>query len=190
MEVFIGTIQPFGFNFAPRGWATCQGQLMGIAQNSALFSLLGTTYGGDGQTTFGLPDLQGRMPIGQGNGNGLTPRTIGEISGTENTTLTLNNMPAHSHPVTSTVTVQVAGTPTGADNTPSATNSFLGGSQAGGATAANIWSTALNGPVTMGGTSSSVTVSLAGGSQPFGLMNPFLALNFCIALEGIFPSRN
>jgi microcystin-dependent protein len=190
MEVFIGTIQPFGFDFAPRGWATCQGQLMGIAQNSALFSLLGTTYGGDGQTTFGLPDLRGRMPIGAGQGPGLSPYGQGQVGGTESGTLTANNLPAHVHPATATVQVQVAGTPTGADNAPTAANSFLGASPPGGGAAANIWSTALNSPVVMGGTSGTVTVGPSGGSQPFGLMNPYLALNFCIALEGIFPPRN
>jgi microcystin-dependent protein len=189
MEVFIGTIQPFGFNFAPRGWATCQGQLQSIAQNSALFSLLGTTYGGDGQTTFALPDLQGRMPVGQGQGRGLSPRSMGEISGSENTSLTPNNMPLHTHPATGTFAVQVAGTNSGPVNAPTATNNILGASGAA-AGSATIWSNALNNPVSMGGVSGSVQVEAAGGSQPFSQMNPFLVLNFCIALEGIFPPRN
>ncbi len=190
MEAFVGTILPFGFTYAPRGWATCSGQTMSIAQYNALFALLGVTYGGNGQTTFMLPDLRGRTPISYGQGPGLSSYAQGQVGGSENASLTVNNMPAHTHPATAAVQVQVAGTPTGADNTPTATNSFLGGSQSGGPTAANIWSTALNGPVTMGGTSGTVTVGTAGGSQPVGLMNPFLALNFCIALEGIFPSRN
>ena len=189
MEVFIGTIQPFGFNFAPLGWATCQGQTMSIAQNSALFSLLGTTYGGNGQTTFALPDLQGRMPVGQGTGSGLSPRPIGEVSGFENATLTTNNMPAHTHPVTSTFGVQVAGTNSNPVNAPTATNNILGASGAA-AGSATIWSDALTNPVGMGGVSGSVQVGAAGGSLPFSLMNPFLVLNFCIALQGIFPSRN
>ncbi len=97
MEVFLGTIFFFGFNFAPRGWSTCEGQLLSISQNSALFSLLGTYYGGNGQTTFALPDLRGRYPMGQGQGPGLTPRTIGEASGRESVQLTLNEMPSHTH---------------------------------------------------------------------------------------------
>lgn len=190
MEAFLGTILPFGFNYAPRGWATCSGQLMSIAQNSALFALLGTTYGGDGQTTYALPDLRGRMPLGCGQSTGGSSYAQGQVGGHENTTLTMSNMPPHNHSAAATLQVQVAGTPTGADNAPSAANSFLGASQSGGAVAANIWSTALNSPVTMGGTSGSVTVGVAGSGQPFGLLNPFLALNFCIALEGLFPSRN
>jgi microcystin-dependent protein len=190
MEAFLGTILPFGFSYAPQGWATRSGQTISIAQNNALFALLGTTYGGNGQTTFMLPDLRGRAPISFGQGPGLSSYVQGQVGGAENTTLTMNNMPAHNHPATAAVQVQVAGTPTGADNTPTAANSFLGASQNAGPASANIWSTALNSPVNMGGTSGSVTVGVAGGSQPFGLMNPYLALNFCIALQGIFPSRN
>src|SRR6476659_1727230 len=98
-EPFLGEIRMTGWNFASRGWALCNGQLMSIAQNTALFSLLGTTYGGDGITTFGLPNLQGRMPMHWGNGAGLTPRTIGEIAGTESVTMTSSQMPAHTHAV-------------------------------------------------------------------------------------------
>jgi microcystin-dependent protein len=96
-DPFIGEIKMVGFNFAPRGWALCQGQVMSIAQNSALFSLLGTTFGGNGQTTFGLPDYQGRSPVGTGNGAGLSPIVWGQVAGTENVTLTQNEMPAHTH---------------------------------------------------------------------------------------------
>lgn len=189
MEVFLGTIQAFGFNFAPRGWANCSGQMMSIAQNSALFSLLGTTYGGNGQTTYGLPDLRGRAGLNMGQGPGLSMYNIGQIAGTENTTLLVTNMPAHTHAATATMGVQVAGTASKPLNTPSDTNKYLGAS-GGAAGSATIWSDALNSPVTMGGTSGSVTVGPAGNSQPLSLLNPYLALNFCIALEGIFPSRN
>ncbi len=189
MEVFIGTIMPFGFNFAPRGWATCAGQLQSISQNSALFSLLGTTYGGDGVQTFALPNLQGRMPMGMGNGPGLTPRPIGEMAGAESATLLATNMPMHNHPATTTVNVSVTGTAAEPATSPSASHNTLGAS-GGGTGSASIWSNANNAPVNMGGVSGSVEVGMAGGSQPFGLMNPFLALNFCIALTGIFPSRN
>src|SRR5690606_5156315 len=96
-EPFLGEIRMVGFNFAPRGWAFCQGQLLSIAQNSALFSLLGTMYGGNGTTTFALPDLRGRSPVGMGNGPGLTPITQGELAGTENVTLLSTQMPMHTH---------------------------------------------------------------------------------------------
>jgi microcystin-dependent protein len=190
MEVFLGTIQAFGFNFAPRGWANCSGQVLSIAQNSALFSLLGTVYGGNGQTTFALPDLRGRTALNMGQGGGLSNYTLGQMAGTENVSLTIGNMPAHTHPTTATFGVQVASAASGPVNAPSASNSFLGAS-GGGAGSANIWSTALgDNPVAMGGTSGSVEIGPAGGSQPFALLSPYLVLNFCIALQGIFPSRN
>lgn len=190
-EPFLGEIRMVGFNFAPRGWAFCQGQLLPIAQYSALFSLLGTMYGGNGTTNFALPDLRGRSPVGMGNGPGLTPITQGEVSGTENVTLLSTQMPTHIHTATASATFAVAGTPSNASATPSATNNILGASQAGGPPSAAIWSDALNNPVTLGNTETvSVTVEPAGGSQPLPLRNPFLGTNFVIALEGIFPSRN
>ena len=189
MDVFLGTIMPFGFNFAPQGWATCSGQLLPIAQNSALFALLGTTYGGDGMQNFALPNLQGRMPMCMGNGVGLTPRTIGEMSGTESTTLLTANMPAHTHPATAKASVSVAGTGHAQASAPTSTNNILGASTAGPGTA-NIWSDTNGAPIAMGGVSSSVQVDAAGGNLPFNLMNPYLALNFCVALQGIFPPRN
>jgi microcystin-dependent protein len=181
MEPFIGTIQSFAFNFPPRDWALCQGQLLSISQNTALFSLLGTTYGGNGQTTFGLPNLQGRMPIGMGQGAGLPGYEIGEQAGTPSVTLTSNEMPMHTH----AVQVQVAGTPSSPTNAPSTTNQYLGAS-GGGQGSASIWSDALSESVPLGG----AQAGLAGGSQPVGIMNPFLAINFSIAMLGIFPSRN
>ncbi len=181
-EPFLGEMRMVGFNFAPNGWAFCQGQMMAISQNSALFALLGTMYGGNGQTTFGLPDLRGRSPVGMGQGPGLTQVTQGELSGTENVTLLTTNMPAHNHPTT----VQVAGTATSPINTPSATNSVLGASVSNGPGSASIWSTEMSSPVQMSGVQS----GLAGGSQPVGIRNPFLGVNFVIALEGIFPSRS
>src|SRR5499426_4244130 len=104
-EPFLGQIQPFGFNFAPTGWATCDGQILSIAQHTALFSLLGTTYGGNGQTTFRLPDLRGRVPVHQGQGPGLSPYTLGEVTGTENVTLITTQIPAHNHIAQSAVNV-------------------------------------------------------------------------------------
>lgn len=188
MEVFLGTILPFGFNYAPSGWMTCAGQILSIAQNNALFALLGTTYGGDGVQTFALPNLQGRVPLGMGNGGGLTPRPLGQMGGSEATTLTTANMPMHTHTATP-VNVQVAGTASNPLNAPSATNSYLGAS-GGGPGSATVWSDALNSPVTMSGVSGAVQIGATGGNQPFAQMNPFLALNFCVALQGIFPSRS
>ncbi len=175
-EPFLGQIQPFGFNFAPRGWAMCNGQILPIAQNTALFSLLGTTYGGNGQTTFALPNLQSRWPIHFGQGPGLSAYDLGQMSGSESVTLTINEMPAHNHPATAALNASSA---TKVGTTPAA--NLLGG--------ASIY---------VGGASDSVmaagsvvpTVGINGGSQPTGILPPYLAINWCIALEGIFPSRN
>ncbi|SDI18399.1 phage tail protein [Pseudomonas panipatensis] len=180
MEAFMGTIQIFGFNFPPRGWATCSGQLLSIAQNSALFALLGTQYGGNGQTTYGLPNLQGRLPIGQGQGQ--STYVIGQVGGVENATLLNNNMPMHSH----AVNIGLANTATNPVNAPTASNSFIGASGVGQGSASIYSSAAGSAPVPLQG----VSVGEAGGGQPFSVMNPYLALNFCICLEGIFPSRN
>jgi microcystin-dependent protein len=170
MEPYIGQIQTFGFNFAPRGWALCNGQIMSIAQNTALFSLLGTTYGGNGQTTFALPDLRGRFPVHQGQGPGLSPYQLGQISGTETTTLIATNLPAHTH------TFQLQAAEEGTSETPQ--GNYIAGSGANGFAAAPN--------VAMANTN----VGITGNNQPFSILNPYLCINFCIALEGIFPSRN
>ncbi len=167
-DPFLGELRIFGGNFAPRGWALCQGQLLSITQNTALFSLLGTTYGGNGTTTFALPDLQGRVPMGTGNGAGLSPRTLGESSGTENVTLNLTQIPAHSHQLTGTTAPQSTDQPGGAS--PSA----------GGYYSTQTPTTAMN-PAAIG---------QAGGSQPHPNVQPSLALTFIIALEGIYPSQS
>ncbi len=169
---FLGQIQPFGFNFAPRGWAMCNGQILPIAQNTALFSLLGTTYGGNGQTTFALPNLQSRVPVHFGQGAGLSPYDLGQMSGQESVTLTVNQMPSHNHPI---VVKASAGTKLNA--VPA--NNNIGG--------ANIYTNAALDSTLDPGTG---TCGLIGGSQPVNTLPPYLALNFCIALEGIFPSRN
>ncbi|MFL6137941.1 MAG: phage tail protein [Frankiaceae bacterium] len=167
-EPFIGEIRLFGFNFAPRGWATCSGQILSIAQNTALFSLLGTMYGGNGQTTFALPDLRGRVAISFGQGPGLSNYTQGEVSGSENVTLIPQQMPQHNHTVNATSADASANKPGGAF--PSA----------GGA-----YNTAPDGT-----TMAAQMIGMAGGSQPHENRQPYLVLNYCIALEGIFPSRN
>jgi microcystin-dependent protein len=187
----------FGFQFNPNGWQQCNGQTLAIQQYAALFSLLGTTYGGNGTTTFQLPNLQGRVPIGQGNGIGLTPRVLGEAAGTENISITINNMPSHTHIATFTPSgggsgYMVSSNTTGNQLVPSATNNILSGSPAGPQGAA-IWGSAA-GTIPLGGSSGSaggtVTNALTGNNIPVGSMNPYLALNFSIALVGIFPSRN
>lgn len=168
-QPFLAEIIMFGGNFAPRGWALCQGQILAISQNTALFSLLGTTYGGNGQTTFALPDFRGRSPVGQGQGPGLANVDLGEQGGSENNTLTLNNLPQHTHPFSapSANTAADATKPNG--NVPA-----QGGS----------YTSVPNGVMGAGNT------GIAGGSQPFSLRNPYLGINFIIALQGVFPSRN
>jgi len=178
-DPFLGEIKMVGFSFAPRGYASCDGSLLSIAQNSALFSLLGTLYGGNGTVTFGLPDLRGRAPVGMGTGPGLSTIDQGELSGVENVTILSNQMPMHTH------LMSVAGTATEPSVTPSTTNNVLGASVTGSAGAASIWSTALNNPVQLAPTQ----VGAAGGSQPLPIRNPYLGTNFIIATEGIFPSR-
>lgn len=170
-EAFIGEIRMFAGNFAPRGWAFCQGQLLSIAQNTALFSLLGTTYGGNGQTTFALPDLRGRLPMQPGQGPGLSPRTLGEQGGSETVTLLSNQMPAHNHMVN-------ASSAHGEVETPSGT--FL---------AADSTATVLNYGSSADTTMNPAAIGAAGGSQPHDNMSPFTCVNFIIATEGIYPSR-
>lgn len=196
MDVYLGSIQMLGFNFAPNGWALCNGQVIGIAQNSALFSLLGTYYGGNGQTTFSLPNLQGRLPMGMGQGPGLSPRVIGEIGGVERLNVLTSNVPAQAIPTNSltvTTTVNLANVPSNPLTAPTPTNSYIGASISGGPPSAAIFSDQQGAsPVPLKGTSSSIggTLSTVGGNVPLEVSNPFLAVNFSIALQGIFPSRN
>jgi microcystin-dependent protein len=173
-EPFIGQIIMAGFNFAPRNYALCNGQLMSIAQNTALFSLLGTTFGGDGKTTFALPDLRGRVPLHQGQGPGLTNRVMGESSGQETHTLISSEMPMHNHLFATSNVGGAIGTPNG---------NFLAASSD-----SNVVS--FYRPTSDGSTLNPQSVGLAGGSQPHNNMQPYLVINFCIALYGIFPSRN
>lgn len=171
-EPFLGQIQIFPYNFAPRGWAFCQGQILPIAQNTALFSLLGTTFGGNGQTTFALPDLRSRVPVGVGQGPGLSSYVLGQVGGQENVTLTVNNLAAHTHPVTFKVNNSEGGTT-------NPENAYLGKADPGPYAAnqnANGGAQPPTGPT--------------GGNQPFSIIQPYLGLYYCIALEGIFPSRN
>lgn len=175
-EPFIGEIILFAGNFAPRGWAFCQGQILSISQNTALFSILGTTYGGNGQTTFALPDLRGRVPVGQGQGPGLAPVQLGEVAGEPTHTLLAPEMPAHSH--------QAQATGVGAAGN---SGSPAGGTWAASANRDAIYSNAApDTPMAVG----NIAVGAAGNSQPHNNMQPYTGLNYIIALEGIFPSRN
>lgn len=191
-NMFLGQIMAFAFNFSPKGWATCSGQVMSIAQNTALFSLLGTTFGGNGTQTFGLPDLRGRAMVGQGAGPGLTPVDMGQIAGVESVTLTTDNLPAHVHPIT-TQNIQTkvfVTTSGGGTNEPGKGESGIG---AGGSFPAIFSDSATIGNSDfVGGVTTSVSGStgVVGSSQAFGVRNPYLGMNVCIALQGIFPSRN
>lgn len=169
---FIGEIRNFGFNFAPRGWAQCNGQLLAISTNTALFSLLGTMYGGNGTTTFALPDLQGRVPIGRGTGPGLTTRVQGDESGAETTTLLTTNLPAHSHALNAKAGIGNQAAPSG---------HLLAASDQ-----RNSQYTSAGADTAMATTS----IGSTGSGTPIDIMPPYLVMNYCIALEGIFPSRN
>jgi len=177
---FLGEIRMFGFNFAPRGWAFCNGQLLSIAQNTALFSLLGTQYGGDGQTTFGLPDLRSRVPIHQGQGPGLSNYVIGQKAGAESLTLSINEMPQHSHTVSLPCSAEDATQAAAKNNYPASPASTVGGA------AVNAYTNTFSPNTFMG----APTSTPAGGSQPHNNIQPYLVINYCIALQGIFPSRN
>jgi microcystin-dependent protein len=176
-EPFIGQIMIFGGNFAPQGWAFCNGQLLSISQNTALFSLLGTTYGGNGTTTFALPDLRGRAAVGFGQGPGLSNYDLGESTGSETVTLTAGQMPAHSHLVAANDAPANVQSPSGAD---------LAQSVDSGRQPVNTYSTP---PMTTPVTLDPATVQPSGGSQPHANIQPVLAMNYIIALQGIFPSR-
>ena len=177
---FIGEVIMFGGNFAPRGWAFCDGQLLAISSNTALFSILGTTYGGDGRTTFALPDLRGRVVKGPRNGPGLNDYRLGQKGGREEVTLTLSTMPNHSHFLSSTLTVR-ADAGTGA-TTDDPTNAFIAND---GNFQFNPMPDALMAP--LGGAVSAVST---GGGKPFDHRNPTQAVNYIIAMFGIYPSRS
>ena len=175
MDPFVAEIRIFPFNFAPRGWAWCNGQLLPISQNTALFSLLGTTYGGNGQSNFALPNLQGSAAMFSGQGPGLSLRSLGETGGSQTVTLTVTAMPSHTH----TINAKTGG------GTANPTNMVWGTSNAG-KSAANFYAPAAPSPVNM----NAVALANTGGNQPHNNMMPYLTLNFNIALQGVYPPRS
>lgn len=174
-DPLIGQIVMFGGNFAPRNWATCDGQLLLISQNSALFSILGTVYGGDGRTTFGLPDLRGRLPIHEGSGPGLTPRALGSPGGAEKVGLTEAHLPSHNHPLQGST-----------DQATEADPAASGGNKVPAQAELNIYTDSA--PDTAMA-ANAIGASVGGGQEHLNLM-PFQVVNFIIALVGTFPSRN
>ncbi len=172
---FLGQILPVAFNFAPKSWATCSAQILAIQTNAALFSLLGTTYGGNGVNNFALPDLRGRVAIHQGQGPGLQYYTLGEMAGTPTVTMLASNMPLHTH-------VLMASTTTAGNPSPNA-NALAAGGQIGTATALAYGTAA-------GTNTNPGTIASNGSSQPISILQPYNVLQYCIALQGIFPSRN
>ena len=180
MEGVMAVVTMVAYDFAPKNWAYCDGQLLSIAQNTALFSLLGTTYGGNGVQTFGLPDMRGRIPVGTGQGSGLSNYTLGEVTGSESATLTINTMPSHVHNGNINVTPKggnSADDPNSIGNWP--------GQVANGYASTATANTFMQGPNII-----SQTIGTAGSNQPFSLLTPYLTLNFVICMYGIFPSRN
>jgi microcystin-dependent protein len=172
MEPYLAEIKMFGGNFRPRSYELCHGQLLSIAYNTALFALIGTTYGGDGQVTFALPDFRGRRPIGTGQGPGLSNYDLGQIGGSESVTLLTSNMPAHIH----TISLNCS-------NNGATSNSPAG----------NFHAVSEENPAYNSSASSAMppsTTGVSGSSQPISLISPYLGINFIIAVEGIFPSRN
>lgn len=174
----LGSILAFGGNFAPTGWAFCAGQLMPISQNTALFSLLGTYYGGDGKSTFGLPDLRGRVAVNYGQGPGLSDYVIGEVTGNYITTLIPNNLPPHTHPVSVNITPGAADSA----NNASPVNAVYGSSGS-----KKLYNAAAT--VSMANYQAGLTMQTAGGSQPLSIQRPILAVTYIIALQGVFPAR-
>jgi microcystin-dependent protein len=171
MDPFLGQIQAFGFNFTPQGWMQCNGQLLAINTNQALFSLLGTMYGGDGRTTFALPDLRGRSIVGISQGPGLSNIQIGQKSGSETITLNTTNLPPHNHPVTIAVNT--------ANGEESTSTLYLSNH-------ASAFSEAPTTGAVLAGVSSANT----GNGLPFSNQSPYLGINYCIAIQGIYPSRD
>lgn len=178
MDAYIGEIRAFCGNFAPVNWAFCEGQLIPITSFTALFSIIGVMYGGDGKTVFALPDLRGAVPIGQGQGPGLSLRSVGERGGSETVTLLSTEMPAHNH--------LASGVTSGGNSSPPGANLTWAQANTGGRepNPVNLYTSAIN------TTMNPMALQASGGSQPHNNMQPFLAVRFIICMNGIFPSRS
>jgi microcystin-dependent protein len=190
-EPFVGELMLVGFNWCPRNFAKAEGQLLPIAQNTALFSLLGTTYGGDGRNTFALPDLRGRVPVGAGHGPGLAEIRIGEKAGAQQHTITSAQMPSHTHAATTAVNadVKLRATNQRAD-TAAPAGKVLGRTGGGGEVYhAGPVDQDMAGDAVQANVTATTTVNPAGGSQPLNIQDPYLGMTWCIALQGIYPSR-
>lgn len=184
MDEFIGVVKMFAGNFAPRGWAFCQGQLLPIAQYNALFSILGTTYGGDGRTTFGLPNLGGRVPVGTGQSPGASNYSIGQMGGVETVTLTQNEMPSHTHVAQVNVSANLGTTNNPVGKVPGASEVQL--ERSGPTFPVNSYTDASTGSASP----ESTTILPSGGNQPHNNMQPYLGMNYIICMEGLYPSRS
>jgi microcystin-dependent protein len=179
MEGTLGEVRMFAGNFAPRSWRFCDGSILSIAQNTAMFAIIGTTYGGDGQVTFGLPDFRGRLAVGSGNGSGLVNIQLGEAGGANSTPILLNNLPIHNHQAVGSITPRAYAD---VGNQESPENAFFGGSSTApynSVADVNMQPIAVNLPT-----------SVVGGNSPMSVTQPYLGINYIICLEGIFPSRN
>jgi microcystin-dependent protein len=179
MEGTMAVVTPVAYDFTPKYWMQCNGQVLAISTNSALFSLLGTTYGGNGQTTFGLPDLRGRVAVGTGTGAGSTV-SLGEVTGSETVTLTINNIPSHNHNGNITITPKVGATAESAD----ADSNYPGAATNGYANTATA-NTFINGPTVI-----SSIIGATGANAPFEILTPYTTVNYVICTQGIYPSRN
>ncbi len=191
MEGMIGEVRGFAGNFAPRAWAFCDGQLLPISSNTALFSIIGTIYGGDGRTTFALPDLRGRVMVHPGNGPGLSSRRLGQKGGSETNTLNVTQIPSHNHSAVGKLKVNT--NPADSSDPKSnyaalANGRVTSGGGAGGTVAANGWSASQNDFGAADGVT--VTVGNTGGGQSVNNMQPWLGVNYIICMQGVFPSRN
>jgi len=192
MDAFIGTIMGWAPNFAPRSWAFCHGQLMSISQNSAMFALLATTYGGDGHTTFGLPNLGGRLPLGAGKSGGTSDYMLGRMGGTETVTLLQTQMPQHTHSGSQLSVAIGASTSAATSSTPGASEVLAvpnGETTGFDAVTVKAYAPSSSQNTTLHGGSVSGMVDPAGGSQPFEVMQPYQVINYIICLFGIFPPR-
>jgi microcystin-dependent protein len=184
MEGTIGEIRMFAGNFAPLSWSFCNGAIIAIQSNSALFSILGTTYGGNGTVNFGLPDLQGRVPVGAGAGAGLPIVDLGDKDGAYQVGLTINELPPHIHTATATVTPKVGTGKVSLVSDP--TNNYMGQTPA----ATPIYTATPTANVFMGSNTANVQIGLTGSGLPFSLMQPYVGLNYIICMYGTYPSRN